>query len=93
MSGEITATQAAHNRSGAGAVVAAVTMHLDGAGHRSLGPLRHLEAEEQIVAANSAFIVLLSAVLTELGSTIGREPGQLLERFALGVARIEGDAR
>ncbi len=92
MSGEITATQAAHIRSGAGAVVAAVTMHLDGAGHRSLGPLRHLEAEEQI-AANSAFIVLLSAVLTELGSTIGREPGQLLERFALGVARIEGDAR
>lgn len=92
MSTEITASQAASIRSGAGAVVAAVTMHLDGAGYRSLGPLRHLEVEEQI-AANSAFVVLLSAVLTELGATIGLGPAQLLERFALGVARIEGDAR
>lgn len=92
MSGHLSAGRAAHIRSGAGAVVAAVTMHLDGAGHRSLGPLRHLDAEEQI-AANSAFVVLLSAVLTELGTAVGREPAQLLERFALSVARIEGDAR
>lgn len=88
----LSAEQAAHIRSGAGAAIAAVTMQLNGEGHRSLAPLRELNTEERI-AANSTFVVLLAAVLTELSTLTDGEPAELLQRFAIGAARIEGDVR
>lgn len=85
---ELSPERAAAIRDGAAAAVAAVTMQLDGAGHKSLEPLRHLTRDEQ-TAANSSLVVLLAAVLGHLGTMTGNDPGDLLRRFALGIARIE----
>lgn len=85
---DLTPARAEAIRTGAAAAVAAVTIQLDGGEHHCLKPLRDLNRYEQI-SANSAFVVLLAAVLEHLGTLTGSDPGDLLRRFALGVARIE----